>query len=106
MAVVISGKQPAAISCDQTSSRWTSSDRCHPWCMRKLLLLLPLIALLTACKNPLEMDYCLRRMAVGDKVEAETKKALGLGENDDLEVYCKEYEDIALSSGMVFLRRR
>ena len=52
------------------------------------------------------MDYCLRRMAVGDKVEAETKKALGLGENDDLEVYCKEYEDIALSSGMVFLRRR
>ena len=106
MAVVISGKQPAAISCDQTPSRWTSSDRCHPWCMSKLLLLLPLIALLTACKNPLEMDYCLRRMAVGDKVEAETKKALGLGENDDLEVYCKEYEDIALSSGMVFLRRR
>ena len=106
MAVVISGKQPAAISCDQTPLRWTSSDRCHPWCMRKLLLLLPLIALLTACKNPLEMDYCLRRMAVGDKVEAETKKALGLGENDDLEVYCKEYEDIALSSGMVFLRRR
>ena len=106
MAVVISGKQPAAISCDQTPSRWTSSDRCHPWCMRKLLLLLPLIALLTACKNPLEMDYCLRRMAVGDKVEAETKKALDLGENDDLEVYCKEYEDIALSSGMVFLRRR
>ena len=106
MAVVISGKQPAAISCDQTPSRWTSSDRCHPWCMRKLLLLLPLIALLTACKNPLEMDYCLRRMAVGDKVEVETKKALGLGENDDLEVYCKEYEDIALSSGMVFLRRR
>ena len=45
-------------------------------------------------------------MAVGDKVEAETKKALGLGENDDLEVYCKEYEDIALSNGMVFLRRR
>ena len=74
--------------------------------MRQLLLLLPLIAQLTACKNPLEMDYCLRRMAVGDKVEAETKKALGLGENDDLEVYCKEYEDIALSSGMVFLRRR
>ena len=39
------------------------------------------------------MDYCLRRMAVGDKVEAETKKALGLGENDDLEAYCKRYED-------------
>ena len=74
--------------------------------MRKLLLLLPLIALLTACQNPLEMDYCFRWMAVGDKVEAETKKALGLGENDDLEAYCKEYEDIALSSGMVFLRRR
>ena len=74
--------------------------------MRKLLPLLPLIALLTACQNPLEMDYCLRWMAVGDKVEAETKKALGLGENDDLEVYCKEYEDIALRSGMVFLRRR
>ena len=33
-------------------------------------------------------------MAVGDKVEAETKKALGLGENDDLEAYCKRYEDI------------
>ena len=52
------------------------------------------------------MDYCLRWMALGDKVEAETKKALGLGENDDLEAYCKEYEGIALSSGMVFLRRR
>ena len=74
--------------------------------MRKLLPLLPLIALLTVCQNPLEMDYCLRWVAVGDTVEAETKKALGLGENDDLEVYCKEYEDIALSSGMVFLRRR
>ena len=34
------------------------------------------------------------------------QKALGLGENDDLEAYCKEYEGIALSSGMVFLRRR
>ena len=45
------------------------------------------------------MDYCLRRMAVGDKVEAETKKALGLGENDDLEVYCKEYEDAMPSTG-------
>ena len=56
--------------------------------------------------EPVRDGYCLRWMAVGDKVEAETKKALGLGENDDLEVYCKEYEDIALSSGMVFLRRR
>ena len=74
--------------------------------MRKLLPLLPLIALLTACQNPLEMDYCLRWVAVGDTVEAETKKALGLGENDDLEAYCNEYEGIALSSGMVFLRRR
>ena len=74
--------------------------------MRKLLPLLPLIALLTACQNPLEMDYCLRWVAVGDTVEAETKKALGLGENVDLEAYCKEYEGIALSSGMVFLRRR
>ena len=45
-------------------------------------------------------------MAVGDKVEAETKKVLGLGENDDLEACYKEYEGIALSSGMVFLRRR
>ena len=38
-------------------------------------------------------------LAVGDKVEAETKKALGLGENDDLEVYCKEYEDAMPSTG-------
>ena len=67
--------------------------------MRKLLPLLPLIALLTACKNPLEMDYCLRRMAVGDTVEAETKKALGLGENVDLEAYCKRYEDSMPSTG-------
>ena len=67
--------------------------------MRKLLLLLPLIALLTACQNPLEMDYCLRWMAVGDKVEAETKKALGLGENDDLEAFCKGYEDAMPSTG-------
>ena len=44
--------------------------------MRKLLLLLPLIALLTACQNSLEMDYCLRWLAVGNKVEAETKKSL------------------------------
>ncbi len=52
--------------------------------------------------NPLEMDYCLRWMAVGDKVEAETKKALGLGETDDLEAFRKEYEDSAPSSGMFF----
>ena len=70
--------------------------------MRKFLLLLPLIALLTACQNPLEMDYSLRWMAVGDKVEAETKKALGLGETDDLEAFRKEYEDSAPSSGMFF----
>ena len=67
--------------------------------MRKLLPLLPLIALLTACKNPLEMDYCLRWMAVGDTVEAETKKALGLGENVDLEAYCKRYKDSMPSTG-------
>ena len=48
------------------------------------------------------MDYCLRWMAVGDKVEAETKKALGLGETDDLEAFRKEYEDSAPSSGMFF----
>tara|TARA_B100000524_G_C23404086_1_gene281673 strand:- start:311 stop:520 length:210 start_codon:yes stop_codon:yes gene_type:complete len=67
--------------------------------MRKLLLLLPLIALLTACQNPLEMDYCLRWIAVGNKVEAETKKALGLGKNDELEAYCKRYEDATPSTG-------
>ena len=67
--------------------------------MRKLLLLLPLIALLTACQNPLEMDYCLRWIAVGNKVEAETKKALGLGENDELGAYCKRYEDATPSTG-------
>ena len=66
--------------------------------MRKLLLLLPLIDLLTACQNPLEMDYCLRWIAVGNKVEAETKKALGLGENDELEAYCKRYEDATPST--------
>ena len=68
--------------------------------MRKLLLLLPLIALLTACQNPLETDYCLRWVAVGNKVEAETKKALGLGENDELEAYCKRYEDATPSTGV------
>ena len=67
--------------------------------MRKLLLLLPLIALLTACQNPLEMDYCFRWVAVGYTVEAETKKALGLGENVDLEAYCKRYEDSMPSTG-------
>ena len=67
--------------------------------MRKLLLLLPLIALLTACQNPLEMDYCLRWMAVGDTVEAETKNALDLGENVDLEANCKRYEDSMPSTG-------
>ena len=39
------------------------------------------------------MDYCIRWMAVGDKVEAETKKALGLGENDDLEAFYRKDED-------------
>ena len=52
--------------------------------------------------EPVRDGYCLRWMAVGDKVEAETKKALGLGENDDLEAFCKEYEDSAPSSGMFF----
>ena len=45
------------------------------------------------------MDYCLRWIAVGNKVEAETKKALGLGENDELEAYCKRYEDATPSTG-------
>ena len=70
--------------------------------MRKLLLLLSLIALLTACQHAIRRDYCLRWMAVGDKVKAETKKALGLGDTDDLEALCKEYEDSAPSSGMFF----
>ena len=61
--------------------------------LRKLLPLLPLIALLTACQNAIRRDYCLRWMAVGNKVEAETKKALGLGENGDLEDFCNKYED-------------
>ena len=70
--------------------------------MRKFLLFLPLIALLTACEHSIRRDYCLRWMSVGDKVEAETKKALVLRETDDLEAFCKEYEDSAPSSGMFF----
>jgi len=70
--------------------------------MRKFLLFLPLIALLTACEHSIRRDYCLRWMAVGDKVEAETKKALGLKETHDLEAFCKKYEDSAPSSGMFF----
>ena len=70
--------------------------------MRKFLLFLPLIALLTACEHSIRRDYCLRWMAVGEKVEAETKKALVLRETDDLEAFCKEYEDSAPSSGMFF----
>ena len=41
----------------------------------------------------------LRWMVVGNKVEAETKKAFGLGENDDLEAYCKRYLDAMPSTG-------
>ena len=61
--------------------------------MRKLLLLLPLIALLTACQNPIRAQHCVRWMAVGNQgeVDAETRKALGLGENDDVEAYCQNY---------------
>ena len=70
--------------------------------MRNLLLLLPMIAMLTACQHAIRRDYCLRWMAVGAKVEAETKNALGLRETDDLEAFCKEYEDSAPSSGMFF----
>jgi len=58
----------------------------------KLLLLLPLIALLTGCQHAMRRDYCLRWMAVGNKVEVETRNALGLGENDDLKAFCREYE--------------
>ena len=61
--------------------------------MRKLLPLLPLIVLLTGCQHAIRRDYCLRWMVVGKKVEAETKKALGLGENGDLEDFCKKFED-------------
>lgn len=93
--------------------RWFCSDfgdshcseilyRRQPLRMRRPLLLLPLIALLTACQHPIRRDYCLRWMAIGEKVEAETKKALGLGETDDLEAFCKEYEDSTPSSGMFF----
>ena len=67
--------------------------------MLKRLLLLPLIPLLTACQNPIESEHCLRWMVVGNKVEAETKKALGLGEKDDLEAYCKRYLDAMPSTG-------
>ena len=57
---------------------------------------------MTACEHSIRRDYCLRWMAVGDKVEAETKKALVLRETDDLEAFCKEYVDSAPSSGMFF----
>ena len=70
--------------------------------MRKFLLFLSLIALLTACQHAISRDYCLRWMAVVDKVEAETKKALVLRETDDLKSFCKEYEDSAPSSGIFF----
>ena len=70
--------------------------------MRKFLLFLSLITLQTACEHSIRRDYCLRWVAVGDKVEAETKKALVLRETDDLEAFCKEYEDSAPSSGMFF----
>ena len=61
--------------------------------MRKLLLLLPLIALLTACQNPFRREHCVRWTAASKYGEgdAETRKALGLGENDDVEAYCQNY---------------
>ena len=58
--------------------------------------LLPMIALLTGCQNAIRRDYCLRWMMVGNKVAAETKQALGLGVNDDLGDFCKEYENSTL----------
>ena len=39
------------------------------------------------------LDGCWRQ------VEAETKKALGLDANDDLEAFCKRYEDAMQSTG-------
>ena len=61
--------------------------------MRKLLLLLPLIALQTACQDPIRREHCVRWMAAGKygEVDAETRKALGLGENDDVEAYSQNY---------------
>ena len=55
-----------------------------------------MIALLTGCQNAIRRDYCLRWMVVGNKVAAETKQALGLGVNDDLGDFCKEYENSTL----------
>ena len=54
--------------------------------------LLPLIVLLIACQQAIRREYCLLCMGVAKKVDAETRKSLGLGENDDLKAFCKEYE--------------
>ena len=59
--------------------------------MRKLLLLIPLIAFLTACQS--KKEICARWAAAGKygEVYAETKRTLGLGENDSVESYCEYY---------------
>ena len=59
--------------------------------MTKILVILPLIALLTACQS--KKEICARWAAAGKygEVYGETRKALGLGENDDVQTYCEYY---------------
>ncbi|MDC3185952.1 hypothetical protein OBA47_01805 [bacterium] len=55
----------------------------------KFPLLLPLIALLTACQNAIRREILPSLEVVGKKIEAETKKALNVDVNDNLEAFCK-----------------
>ena len=61
--------------------------------MSMILLFLTLIAVLTACENPIRREHCVRWTTAGKygEVDLETRKALGLGENDDVEAYCQNY---------------
>ena len=65
-------------------------QRCHPWRMRKLLLLLPAIWLLSACSS--QRDECARLLATFDNDMAEKiAKKKGFDDYGAAYTYCGAY---------------
>ena len=57
--------------------------------MKKLLLLLPLIGLLTSCQS--KQEICAR-MAAGEIGWDEARKQLGISEDSRADYYCEYYK--------------
>ena len=72
-----------------------NSDPCHPWRMRKLMLLLPLISLLTSCQfKRSDAEICARWLSKNMSTEIAAEQLDLNVESNHLAVlhYCNELQ--------------